>query len=67
VQSGVFPQIEDITVRKRRDFYLYFPITFKNLPTGSYDLKLTIRESISANDLPSANRVAHQNLSFSVD
>ncbi len=44
VQSGEFPDIEDVTTRQRRDFYLYFPVTLQNLPAGEYQLSLTVDE-----------------------
>jgi hypothetical protein len=67
VQSGQFPEIEDVTGRKRRDFYLYFPITFKNLPAGKYELQLTIHEFVPAADSGPSNRIARQALLFSVE
>ena len=44
VQSGEFPDIEDVTTRQRRDFYMYFPVTLQNLPAGEYQLSLTVDE-----------------------
>jgi hypothetical protein len=68
VQSAQFPEIEDVTVRKRRDFYLYFPITFKNLRQADYELKLIIEESTpNSTGKETAVRVAFQVLPFAVD
>lgn len=67
VQSGQFPEIEDVTVRKRRDFYLYFPITLKNLQPANYGLNLAIEESTPNSTGSDSIRVAEQTLQFTVE
>lgn len=67
VQAGQFPEIEDITNRRRRDFYLYFPVTLKSLPAGNYQLKLSIEDSTNVSEgSPGSSKLATQNLLFSV-
>jgi hypothetical protein len=44
VQKGDFPIVEDVASRKRRDFYMYFPIGFNNLPTGDYKMGLLVED-----------------------
>ena len=35
MQQGEFPNVEDMALNKRRDFYLFFPIAFQDLPSGN--------------------------------
>ncbi len=44
VQKGDFPIVEDVASKKRRDFYMYFPIGFNNLPAGQYKLGLLVED-----------------------
>ena len=44
VQQGEFPNVEDIALNRRRDFYLYFPIAFHDLPAGDYRLELQVED-----------------------
>ncbi len=44
VQQGRFPVVEDTSLSKREDFYMYFPIAFANLPTGQYRLDLQVED-----------------------
>lgn len=67
VQSGQFPEIEDVTVRKRRDFYLYFPISLKDLQPANHVLKLAIEESTPNATGSDSVRVAEQTLQFTVE
>lgn len=56
VQHGEFPNVEDVALNKRRDFYLFFPIAFQDLPAGIYRLELQVEDltaSRTANVNPS--------------
>ncbi len=44
VQAGSFPGITDETVRQRRDFYCYFPVTLASLPAGEYRFELKLQD-----------------------
>jgi hypothetical protein len=67
MQSGQFPEIEDMTNRRRKDFYLYFPMTLKNLPEGLYHLKLSIQDSTFALEEKSETaKIAEDSIRFSV-
>ena len=61
-QHGEFPNVEDMALNKRRDFYLFFPIAFQDLPSGHYRLELAV------DDL-TANRTSRVNpsLEFTVE
>lgn len=66
VQSGVFPDVEDITYRRRRDFYLYFPVTMQSLPRGEYRLELEI-EDLGQSVSQSSSAKLEPQLRFSVE
>ncbi len=44
VQTGDFPTVEDVALNKRRDFYMYFPVTLEKLPAGNYQLELQVED-----------------------
>jgi len=44
VQAGAFPNITDESVRQRRDFYCYFPVTLANLSAGEYRFELKLQD-----------------------
>lgn len=44
VQQSEYPVVEDIARRKRRDFYMYFPIKLNELQPGNYQLKLQVED-----------------------
>jgi hypothetical protein len=44
VQSGDFPEVEDVSNRQRRDFFLYFPVLLNDLPSGNYRLELQVED-----------------------
>jgi hypothetical protein len=46
VQSKTFPQIKDVARQRRRDFYVYFPLTLENLASGDYRLELSIEDEL---------------------
>lgn len=48
VQQAEFPMVEDISRKRRRDFYMHFPIQLANLSTGLYKLELMV-EDLSGN------------------
>jgi hypothetical protein len=44
VQQAEYPIVEDIARKRRRDFYMHFPIQLDNLPSGQYKLELLIED-----------------------
>lgn len=44
VQQAEYPIVEDVARKRRRDFYMYFPIQLDNLPPGQYRLELQIED-----------------------
>ena len=44
VQQGDFPAIQDQATTKRRDFYMYFPIQFKDLDAGQYQMEILVED-----------------------
>lgn len=44
VQQAEYPIVEDIARKRRRDFYMHFPIQLDNLASGSYKLELMVED-----------------------
>ncbi len=44
VQQSEYPVVEDIARKKRRDFYMYFPIQIGDLRAGNYRLELMVED-----------------------
>jgi hypothetical protein len=44
VQQSEYPNVEDIARKRRRDFYMYFPIQLENLKPGQYKLQLMVED-----------------------
>ena len=44
VQQAEYPVVEDVVRKRRRDFYMYFPVQLKRLPVGSYRLELLVED-----------------------
>ena len=44
IQSVDFPVVQDIAVNHRRDFYMHLPLTLENLKSGSYTVKLDVKD-----------------------
>ena len=44
VYQHEYSAVRDIGQRRRRDFYMYFPMTIPQLPSGSYSLQLEIED-----------------------
>ncbi len=67
VQAGSLPEIEDRSIRKRRDFYLYFPVTFRNLSPGDYTLNLYVDERLaSPSSKSNANGPVTETIPFTI-
>ncbi len=48
VQQAEFPAAEDVSMTRRRDFYMYLPLTLGQLPPGDYALNVMV-EDINGN------------------
>ncbi len=48
VQQAEFPIVEDVARKRRRDFYMYLPVTLNKLEAGNYRLHVLV-EDIYAN------------------
>jgi len=48
VQQSEYPVVDDVARKKRRDFYMYFPIQIGELAVGNYKLELMV-EDLSSN------------------
>ena len=48
VQQAEYPVVEDVSSKRRRDFYMYFPIKIGELAAGNYRLELLV-EDLSGN------------------
>ena len=48
VQQMEYPVVDDVARKKRRDFYMYFPIQIGELAVGNYRLELMV-EDLSSN------------------
>ena len=44
VQQAEFPAVEDIALKRRRDFYLYLPVTIGELDAGNYRLHVMVED-----------------------
>ena len=44
VQQAEFPAVEDIALKRRRDFYLYLPVTIGDLDAGNYRLHVMVED-----------------------
>ncbi len=44
VQQAEYPIVEDIARKRRRDFYMYFPIQLEDLTVGQYKLELMVED-----------------------
>ncbi len=44
VQQAEFPSVEDIARTRRRDFYMYLPVTLGELPPGDYVLHVLVED-----------------------
>ena len=44
VQQSAYPVVDDIARKRRRDFYMHFPIQLNNLPAGKYKLQLLVED-----------------------
>ena len=44
VQRAEFPVVDDIARKRRRDFYMYFPVQLGDLPAGQYKLVLMVED-----------------------
>ena len=47
-QQSEYPAVEDVARKRRRDFYMYFPIQIGDLAPGNYKLELLV-EDLSSN------------------
>ena len=43
-QAVDFPVVQDVAANRRRDFYLHLPLTLDDLPAGSYQLRLDVKD-----------------------
>ena len=62
VQQAEFPTVDDVARKRRRDFYMYLPVTLGDLPAGNYVLHALV-EDIYGNKTASLDPP----LSFSVE
>ena len=44
VQQAEFPAVDDIARKRRRDFYMYMPVTLGDLPAGQYVLHALVED-----------------------
>ena len=44
VQQSEYPIVDDVARKRRRDFYMYFPLQLNDLPAGQYNLVLTVED-----------------------
>ena len=44
VQQSAYPVVNDIARKRRRDFYMHFPIQLNNLSAGKYKLQLLVED-----------------------
>lgn len=44
VQQSDYPIVDDVARKRRRDFYMHFPIELNNLPAGQYTLQLLVED-----------------------
>ena len=44
VQQAEFPTVDDVARKKRRDFYMYMPVTLGDLPGGNYVLHALVED-----------------------
>ena len=44
VQQSQYPIVDDVARKRRRDFYMYFPLQLNDLPAGQYNLVLTVED-----------------------
>lgn len=44
VQQAEFPTVDDIARKRRRDFYMYMPVTLGDLPAGQYVLHALVED-----------------------
>ncbi len=62
VSQFQYQPVRDSAQRRRRDFYMYFPVTIPDLPPGDYRLQLLIEDvvgdKVASSDKPLAFRVA---------
>ncbi len=43
-QAVDFPVVQDVAANRRRDFYMHLPLTLDDLPAGSYQLRLDVKD-----------------------
>ncbi len=44
VQQAEYPIVEDVSTKRRRDFYMHFPVQLGNLTSGHYRLELMVED-----------------------
>ncbi|QEG24614.1 hypothetical protein [Mariniblastus fucicola] len=44
VQQAEFPTVDDVARKRRRDFYMYMPVTLGDLPAGQYVLHALVED-----------------------
>jgi hypothetical protein len=44
VQQAEFPAVEDVARKRRRDFYMYLPVTIGDLPAGNYVMHVLVED-----------------------
>ena len=44
VQQAEFPSVDDVARKRRRDFYMYMPVTLADLPQGQYVLHALVED-----------------------
>lgn len=44
VQQAEFPTVDDVARKRRRDFYMYMPVTLGDLPPGNYVLHALVED-----------------------
>jgi hypothetical protein len=44
VQQAEFPSVDDVARKRRRDFYMYMPVTIGDLPVGDYVLHALVED-----------------------
>ena len=62
VHQHGFQSVEDICQFRRKDFYMYFPISMPQLPPGSYRLQLSVEDLVG-----SKFASAEQEIDFSIN
>jgi len=44
VQQAEYPTVDDVARKRRRDFYMYLPVTLSDLPSGQYVLHALVED-----------------------